>query len=45
MQGENGTRAGEAEMDNEEDSDEEAKFFCDIEFVTFGMVHICSLHF
>jgi hypothetical protein len=37
-------RAGEAEMDDEEDSDEEARFFCDIEFVTVAMVFV-SLHF
>jgi mannose/fructose-specific phosphotransferase system component IIA len=46
MRGENRTRAGEkeAEMDDEEDSDEEAIFFCDIEFVTVAIVFV-SLHF
>jgi hypothetical protein len=47
MGGGNRTRAGEkeAEMDDEEDSDEEARFFfCDIEFVTVAMVFV-SLYF
>jgi hypothetical protein len=48
MRGENKTRAGEkeTELDDAEDSDEEARFlFCDIEFLTVAMVYLFIFYF